>query len=117
MRACVCSILELPINEVPNFMENGYHYYDEMINDFMDSKGLVSIEFSVEKESDLDVWHNKLADSYYIAVGKSPRADINHAVVYYGNKMVHDPHKDRAGIENILYVSLILKKDPSLKEI
>lgn len=112
MRACICSILGRDINSVPNFMERGRHYFNELLDEFLNENGLKLIEFDVSKESDRTNFMNALNDCYIIVVGESPRYNCNHAVIFYNGEMVHDPHPSKEGIKgHPVLIDIIIKKD------
>ena len=89
--ACIASILELPIDKVPNFMEDKNHWY------------IAAYQWLYDKGYELK--HKKLEDGetlpgYWISSGKSYRfPDQHHAVVYYKKEMAHDPHPSRDGLD------------------
>lgn len=89
--ACVASIFELQIEEVPNFIEKEDFW--NCFYDFIRSLGYDVITYS-----------NKTAEYYAfpthnIMIGTSPRnPDILHAVVGFGNDVVFDPHPDNTGL-------------------
>lgn len=47
-------------------------------------------------------------DCLYIAHGLSPRANIEHAVILRGDRLVHDPHPDGGGILSVTGVSFVV---------
>lgn len=95
LQACIASILELPLEEVPNFMRvSGPAWYDRFVN-FLLSQGLFPIYLTPEVVN---------ADGtrpygYYLVQGKSPRGDFDHVVVYHNGKLAHDPNPAGGGIE------------------
>jgi len=108
MQACIASILEVEINSLPNFMEDGPDNFENKFNKWIDDQPFCCIEIIIS-----DV--NLVPHTYMIATGESPRnKDINHAVVYYNGKMVHDPHPDKTGIvgKPKSYTIFVIK-DPS----
>lgn len=95
-RACVASIFEFPIDEMPNFWEQSQDAHDfwTMVNNwttqYLGCKA-ISVEFS-------QIQHNYfINDLLCVAIGKHPRSEEEHAVVWK-NGMIHDPHPSRAGI-------------------
>jgi len=105
LSACVASILEIPTEEVPQFVriraEGGDTWFHQLW-DFLAPRGL--------RPASLDVvtyerpWVGRWADKkprYAIASGKSPRwnGTVCHAVVWEDGKgIVHDPHPSRDGL-------------------
>lgn len=81
-RACVASILELDPTTLPNFADA---WPDSWIAWAGDRYELVE--------------YAEPPHGWSIAVGVSPRDSvITHGVVWYGDKIVHDPHPSRAGL-------------------
>jgi len=106
-RACIASLFELPIEEVPNFwlqIPNSNNLVpDQLIKEWWLSirlwsesrYNLVPLDFKWSEESDL-TW--LLKDVYLIASGTSPRyPDLDHSVIIFNNKIVHDPHPSGVG--------------------
>lgn len=92
MRACIASIFELPLEEVPNFMRDGPDDFAEHLNEWCDKMGLRAVDIRLDDPSQE---RETLKGCYVIAVGKSPRATKDwhrHAVVWLNGQMIHDPH-------------------------
>jgi hypothetical protein len=110
--ACIASILEIPLDTVPNFCGGSKtkdHWWSET-QQFLDSLSLTVIEITILEDQDVST----IFDCYWIASGKSPRYSGDHAVVYHGNKMVHDPHPDGTGIDGPIKTgAFLVAKDPS----
>lgn len=89
--ACIASLLELPLHDVPNFVQvhvdGGENWWAHTIR-FLDDRGYGL--WSAEPDE----------DDYVIATGVSPRGNgnVHHAVINRGGTMVHDPHPSRAGL-------------------
>lgn len=94
-RACLASIMELPIECIPNFAQEtvgkGSAAFWNAIYDWLELTGH-SIKFL--SFTDPEVEEGK----YYIISGPSPRSG-HHAVVGLGKGIVHDPHPSRAGLK------------------
>ncbi len=93
--ACVASILELPLEEVPNFcaLDTWFKDFEKWLND----RGLTRLYIQYPTKETLR-WST--GKSHYISTGKSPRGDWLHCTVWCNNEMVHDPHPDDTGIED-----------------
>ncbi|HZV71664.1 MAG TPA: hypothetical protein VFG10_19065 [Saprospiraceae bacterium] len=103
-RACFASILECDIDDFPSpqysdMDETWPEYYELMVN-ILRNKGFEYFGLSIENldEHDLDA---EDTDGYVIAIGKSPRGEFNHAVVWK-NGLAHDPHPDNTSIKTIV---------------
>lgn len=95
-RACIASVLELSIDEVPAFedMTIPYEWIDRCI-EFLEShgyqyEGIYSLE---------DLRDCNGVDGYLVANGKSPRGDFKHSVIWKDGAIVHDPHPSRSGLD------------------
>lgn len=90
--ACIASILELKLKEVPNFCGGQDHNFKPCSPDdwaketgiWLEKRGYVGAFFLAP-----DIYR---PDSFHILSGKSPRGEWEHAVVALGNALVHDPH-------------------------
>jgi len=94
-RACVASILEFPIEEMPNFWEQTQDVSEfwKMNNGWlMENKGLRCLHFQLSPED-----KHVVEDLLCVACAKSPRGDSDHAVVWQ-NGLLHDPHPSGAGL-------------------
>lgn len=93
MSACLASVLDLPVAEVPNFAALGQNGYFKGLCAWLLARGLYLFE------TDEDPSHTPGTPDYlnYIASGKSPRG-LHHAVVMSEGVIVHDPHPSNAGL-------------------
>lgn len=96
-RACVASIFEFPIEEMPNFWDHTQdaRVFWKMVNDWMRERlgmGCFPVKLTEEHEY-------MLKDVMCVALGKQRRSDEDHAVVWR-NELIHDPHPSRDGIIN-----------------
>ncbi len=98
--ACVASIIELPITEVPNvevLFDLPDSLWFEVMGKFLESKGFELYTSNTPPEQ-----------GYYIANGVSPRG-ILHSCVYHNGELVWDPHPSHEGITSEKYYFLIDK--------
>lgn len=106
LQACVASLLELDMAEVPNFSSYGDYWFMELVKWGL-NKGFLVLTIDGYPPTEV----------YSIVGGKSPRGDFTHAVVYGPNgNMVHDPHPSGDGLcENEVYwYYLFVPIDPSV---
>ena len=113
MQACVASILELPLEDVPNFMHYGRDEFNFHLEKFCLSLDLTMID-AVFEDDGLDL----IKHCYTIASGRSPRATEDwhrHAVIWRNGCMVHDPHPMNNGLagDPETYALFVLN-DPAL---
>jgi len=98
--ACVASILEISITDVPMFHEA--NWFQELW-DWLTSIGYT---YQGTLNSNFIPSYKIGVDGYFIVAGDSPRGPLikgGHAVVYKDGVMVHDPHPDNTGITSIRY--------------
>ena len=97
MRACIASLLELPLTTVPNFAENNAANFYEFLTDFLSLYGLKAVDICFADKQGTEA----IKDCVLIATGVSPRAlndDQKHAVIWLNGKILHDPHPSKAGL-------------------
>ncbi len=87
-QACIASILEIPIEDVPG-RQGTTEDEDRAIRDWLrEQYGMGFACTSVARDWD---W---VPPGYSILVGASPRGYWHHTVVCLDGEMVHDPHPD-----------------------
>lgn len=94
--ACLASILELEIAEVPNFTLDPDNWF-ENANAWCDERGycLLYVKSDAIKSGYIDPRPLIDAGHYFIVTGLSPRGDFLHCVVQHRDQNVHDPHPSR----------------------
>lgn len=120
--ASIASILELPIEQVPN-VEVFFHmpdssYWMEVMMTFLNSLGwdlvtdhdycvfhpshhsMVRIPENEDPDKYITQKMSELKDDYYLVSGPSVRG-VNHITIYKAGAMVHDPHPTREGIKEL----------------
>lgn len=93
LQAAVASIIEVPLNAVPNFKLFG-DWYDRM-EEFLNEKGF-------------EIFDEPMEDEYALAFGVSPRGN-KHAVVLLNDNVAHDPHPSRGGVVDVYWKAAIRK--------
>lgn len=111
--AAIASMMELPIEQVPN-VEVFFHiansgFWNEVMHTFINSK-----DWELCNDQRFKVFHDdkygmnegepKRIDCFnyctgkcYLVSGKSVRG-VNHICIYQNGKLVHDPHPTREGL-------------------
>lgn len=109
MRACIASVLELPTEAVPHFVEeHGEAWFIHAYN-WLEARGYGILKVLGDFFRQGEYWKLELQTVLWaegipcIAVGASPRVDRNgdamrHAVVWLNGKLAHDPHPSGDGI-------------------
>jgi hypothetical protein len=96
--ACIASILELRLDEIPKLQDMGSNWFP-VLWDFLISRGFTC--FGTGRKEEVGSYR-KGVDGYYIVNGKSPRGfKRGHSVVFYEGKLVHDPHPSGLGLLDI----------------
>lgn len=90
LSACIASVLEMPLEQVPNFNHAAEDWAEALLAWCADRK--LNLDFSTEFPAP--------AGRHVILGGTSPRRQgrAGHAVVALDGVVVHDPHPDRTGI-------------------
>jgi len=101
--ACLASLFDLHIEEVPNFfLTHGSNATDwwNGVRQWLKIKryGLITLELNQFLLEELK--------GYYIVSGQSPR-ELQHSTIWRNGTMVHDPHPDKTGLLKCEYVDLI----------
>jgi hypothetical protein len=106
LRACVASILELPISELPNFVE--HEDMHAAATSWLAPRGIAFLPMYFLNPDALQQTYFGFYD-FCIVGGTSPRKDARgdhrrHAVVAktlpWGVEILHDPHPDKSGLLN-----------------
>ena len=101
--ACLASLLELPLEIVPNFcaMDHAEGDWWDATQAWLVSRGMVGIEINVRDRP--TGYLMPMPPTYCIVSGKSPRGDYGHSVIGLVNgpniEIAHDPHSSRAGLD------------------
>lgn len=93
-QACVASLLDLPLDQVPHFaLESGEDWY-------RDTSLFVIKHTGFELACFVPGFPHTKTGGYVIGSGLSPRGAFNHSVILDGftGELVHDPHISRAGL-------------------
>lgn len=114
LAACLASLLELPLEQVPALEDAGERWFNVMY-EFLQAHGCDYRGTKYTGPSSNRFWWEFLLernigiDGYFIVGGKSPRAWVvrGHAVIYKDGVMVHDPHPSGAGLLEVEDVMLI----------
>lgn len=106
--ACVASVLEVPLADVPNFCEGDTTDWFEKLRDWLRPRGFYAFGMKLSgRPGEPEGWY---PEGLHIAGGRSPRHDCLHAVVARGSE-VHDPHPNRDGILDFVDTTLIVPLD------
>ena len=111
MSACLATVLELPIEMVPNFYEaiddkDDAAQWWAAVASFLQpfNLGITTLQFQNPDD------FTRLPGIFIVA-GTSPRG-LSHATVWQNGAMIHDPHPDGGGIK-IETVDFLYPLDPA----
>jgi hypothetical protein len=94
-RACIASMLEVEIEKVINFMEDGADYFYEKCLKFCDDTGLLIVDFPIGQCDD-ELKRGAMKDlkgRFLCATIPSPRyKDTDHTVIVKDGFVIHDPY-------------------------
>ena len=99
--ACVASILELPIEEVPFFGADELWW--TRFAEWLEARNLYAICLKHRP--------GRAPVGYHVLSGKSPRGEFMHSVVAKGEDIVHDPHPSRAHIQDRVDTIIMVPMD------
>jgi hypothetical protein len=92
-QACLASLLELGLEEIPEDLAHGDGTMART-NAWLAPRGFCMVCFSYRTT---DLWHPP-AGAWHVLSGPSPRGDFWHSTVGRDGQLVHDPHPSRAGL-------------------
>lgn len=105
LSACLASMLELPLSEVPVFAAAGAQWKTAL--------DAWLAQFNLQSVLLVDDVRQHIAGPVVVC-GKSPRGDFNHCVVYQNGRMVWDPHQtDKSGVLTHEYIIALVVRDPA----
>lgn len=103
--ACIASLLDVPLDQVPHFVEYGIHYGDDdvdkvsngnawwaMMLGYLAARGYWPVE--LEKVTDAE------PGEFLLVAGMSTRGAL-HQVIYRDGQLWHDPHPSRDGVLDV----------------
>lgn len=113
-RACIASVLELPLKDVPHFELLDIREGRRKELKFLAKHGYTI--YAIYGEGKMGNHPKMMSDEneYYFAIGSSPRyfeknKSVSHQVVCHKGKIVHDPHPDKTNLGSISHFEILLK--------
>ena len=104
--ACLASVFELVIQDVPNFMEtvnDDERHIQE--HEWLRAKGFTCLCVSSTPETDAYL-------GLHIAIGPNARNGTMHSCVYWGNELLHDPNPAGGGLAEVEYRYVLVPLSP-----
>jgi hypothetical protein len=113
--ACLASLFELTLDEVPNFFDgvDGYDTTSQWwgsVRKWLAEKGFGIISISLSLPNGYEWLENY--EGYFIVCGMSNRG-LYHATLWNYGKMCYDPHPDQTGLLEPDSVDLLYPLDPA----
>jgi len=102
--ACVASLFELPVEEVPHFVAIGGNEFWNVMLEWMRPRGFYAISVPYSPHFYTPV--------ITIVSGRGPRG-FDHSVLWQNGQMIHDPHPSRAGLLEPVYEEYVVALDPA----
>lgn len=121
--ACLASLLEISIDEVPSpsiddredWSAPGRYWH--RISRFLHERGLHMVEIDRDRTDGVEFSSAAYLEDpgfYWIATGLSPRGSFLHSVICRDAQIVHDPHPDGTGIEGgVVKAAYLVPLDPA----
>lgn len=109
LRACVASILELKLKDVPHFVD--IPDWEEAFHSFLGKFDLEPLEIEIGYLADAQEKQQipYIPSGYHIINGISPRG-ISHSVVGYKGNLAFDPHPDGTGLKKVESFLIFVKR-------
>lgn len=112
-QACLASIFELTIGDVPDWNANGEGRWLDIYDVWLAERGLALVEVCTTKSHYREFPKN--FDVYWIGAFKSPRIKGNHAVVMKNYQVEWDPHPLREmGLGDFVSCTFFVSLHPAL---
>jgi len=110
-QACVASVLELELVQVPDFVNDSKTEWFSNLRDWLKNYnlGVVNVDFTELSISDI----TQISSGFCIAQGQKPNRDnVKHAVVMNNVCLSHDPLPDGEGLEIVEQVMFFIPFNP-----
>lgn len=118
LQAALASVLELPLDTVPHFVEQAH-----VLDPDSETKWAELMNAWLIREFGLCVVYVQYVDNdprnngwkpagYHLLSGTSPRGSMHETVGYQG-ALIHDPHPAGGGVSGDLMVGLFVRVDPA----
>ncbi len=108
--ACIASLFDLHIEEVPNFVTMVPKDGDwaAPLREWLRPRGFGFLTIGLNGDESI----LQGLDGYVIVSGQSSRG-LYHATIWHRGELVHDPHPSQCGIRSPEFVDLVYPLDPA----
>ena len=81
--AAIASLMEVPLETVPNFVKDHGDHYVEAVQEWLQPKGLMLLRIRMPRRirTGEDIRFDNVPECFCIGNGQSPRGNYGHAVV------------------------------------
>lgn len=112
LAACIATIMGLPDAEDVFQAQEWYHspndVWSQMLLIWLSAHGWIW------RQTDKHL-NGRRANEPYLVIGKSPRGDWNHCVLYKNGKLFHDPHWNGTGVDGIIVMATLIFEPKLIK--
>lgn len=107
LQACLASILDLTLDNVPHFADNDNKNWLIDMNEWLFQRNLYYFEINPTK----CIFDNTFSiyQGYHFILGKSPRGKFLHQIIGKNGEKVFDPHPSNTMLTEITAIGLFLK--------
>lgn len=105
-QACVASILEMDLEDVPHFCKGDDPNWMENLNKWLHQFGLGALTVAFQNRS-------PITKGWCLAGGPCGPEDVMHEVVMKDLKMVHNPHEGWGELTKVVDYTFIVVLDPA----
>lgn len=109
-QAAVASLFDLPLDDVPDFMERRSLWWDRFCEWSRVHYDLEPLCIEIRK----DYWFTPAG--LYLLSGKSPRGNYQHQCIALNGEIVHDPHPSGDGLADAQEIILFTKYFPAERD-
>ena len=119
LNACLASLMEFPLDKIPDFMKDDNPFWQDELNKWLSQFNLWLFNFYWNPEK--SNWTSgNLTHAYCIGSGPSPRSDCWHSVIcrikINEGKMEieweHDPHPSGDMLKKLVEIGFLIPRDP-----
>lgn len=102
VQACVASMLELAIEDVPHFLEIAPRpdHWELAFDDWLEMRGIISVRMQ----------GHYIFEGFYLATGATARG-TRHMCVYRDGYLAHDPHPSKSGLLDVDCTRILVPAD------
>lgn len=109
-QACIASIFELSLEDVPNFALDGDEWWNTYETFLLEQFNVYPLSLDVTTDYTREEYQT-FVQGYHLIQGKSPRGEWDHVIVGQNLEPVHDPNPyGGCTLDDIRYYEIFVKK-------